>query len=55
MPRFLLSLIGLLAGVAFTWKMAHHATTGHSDAQPYVLLGLGWIVVCSFSLTSGRD
>ena len=53
MPRFLLALVGLLAGVVFTWKMAHVATTGQDDAKPYLFLGLGWIVVCSFNLKPG--
>ena len=50
MPRFLLTLVGILVGVVFTWNVAHLATTGHEDAKPYVLLGLGWILLCSFHL-----
>jgi purine-cytosine permease-like protein len=55
MPRFLLALVGIFVGVVFTWHMAHAATTGSDDCMLYVMLGIGWIVLCSFNLRPSDD
>ena len=67
MPRFCLALVGILVGVVFTWHMAHTATTGHDDCPlsamlgtpddcaMCVMLGIGWIVLCSFNLRPSDD